>query len=366
MFTNILFPNYTGFALLAVEFLLAGGLVLALSIILTRKADLLERLTPLSEMWIGMLLLAFVTSLPEAVNSIGATLIDGALDLGVGNLAGSNMFNIVIVVMMDFAQGRGSLLLLVANSQIFVAAGGMLVMGLVGCAIARYIPVEGVPPAGLWTGVIFSITIFVAFLAINWLLVNNKDETEDETENAIETTENKSAEDEAPLPTLTKTIVIFVITSLGVVLSALWLLRICDEMSIRPIVIGTHSIKLGHSFVGSFLLALATSLPELFVSLGALKLGRVNMSIANIFGSNIMNMSFIPMMHLVSRQPDFYSAINPSSLVMLFAALIMSTLFIVGLIAKSKRSFMFLGWEAITILAVYLSAAILVFRMAAH
>ena len=362
MFTNILFPNYTGFALLALEFLLAGGLVLVLSVILTRKADLLERLTPLSEMWIGMLLLAFVTSLPEAVNSIGATLIDGALDLGVGNLAGSNMFNIVIVVMLDFAQGRGSLLLLVANSQIFVAAGGMLVMGLVGCAIARYIPVEGVPPAGLWTGVIFSITIFVAFLAINWLLVSNKNETE----NAVETIENKRAEDGKPLPTLTKTIVIFVITSLGVVLSALWLLRICDEMSIRPITIGTHSIKLGHSFVGSFLLALATSLPELFVSLGALKLGRINMSISNIFGSNIMNMSFIPMMHLVSRQPDFYSAINPSSLVMLFAALIMSTLFIVGLIAKSRRSFMFLGWEAITIMAVYISAAILVFRMAAH
>jgi hypothetical protein len=76
-----------------------------------------------------------------------------------------------------------------------------------------------------------------------------------------------------------------------------------------------------------------------------------------------MNMSFIPIMHLVAGSAGFYSAISPASLVMLFAAVIMSTLFIVGLLAQSKRSFLFLGWEAVTILAVYLSAAFLVFRM---
>jgi cation:H+ antiporter len=157
-----------------------------------------------------------------------------------------------------------------------------------------------------------------------------------------------------------------VATSVGVVLAALWLLRICDEMSVRPISIGTRSLILGHSFVGSFLLAMATSLPELFVSLGALKLGRLNMSIANIFGSNIMNMAFIPIMHLVSWHAGFYAEISPSSLVMLFAAIIMSTLFIVGLMGRSKRSFLFLGWEAFIILGIYFSAAILVFRMAIH
>jgi len=136
-------------------------------------------------------------------------------------------------------------------------------------------------------------------------------------------------------------------------------------MSVRPITVGSRSIILGKSFVGSFLLAGATSLPELFVSLGALRLGRINMSIANIFGSNILNMALIPLMHLVSRSPDFYGMINPASLVMLFASIIMSTLFIVGLMVKSKRSFLFLGWEACAILAVYISAAVLVFRMGA-
>ena len=90
------------------------------------------------------------------------------------------------------------------------------------------------------------------------------------------------------------------------------------------------------------------------------------MSIANIFGSNILNMALIPLMHLVSLNPGFYGLINPSSLVMLFASIIMSTFFIVGLLIKSKRSFLLLGWEAFAILAIYFSAAILVFRMGAH
>ncbi len=357
MILDILLPNYQGFALLIVEFLLAGGLVLALSIRLTHAADRLERLTPLSELWIGMLLLAFVTSLPEAVNSIGATLMEGALDLGVGNLTGSNMFNIVIIVVLDVVQGPGPIMLLVKDSQVFIAAGGVLLMGLAGCAIARYVPVDGLPCPSAWTGIAFSVAIFLGFLVVNWLLVH-RDTSSPATDKGTDT-----EADEASGPGLKRTIIVFSAAAVAVVFTSLWLLRICDTMSTRPITFGDTSFSLGHSFVGSFLLALATSLPELFVSLGALKLGRVNMSVANIFGSNIMNMAFIPIMHLVSRNAAFYSAINPASLVMLFAAIIMSTLFIVGLQAQSKRSFCFLGWEALTILAVYLSTAFLVFRM---
>jgi cation:H+ antiporter len=310
-----------------------------------------------------MLLLAFVTSLPEAVNSIGATIMEGALDLGVGNLAGSNMFNIIIIVVMDLVQGSNPMLLMVADTHVFVASGGILIMGLVGCAIARYIPAIGVPTPAHWTGIIFSIIIFAAFLAINWMLVHRKDNRPEPTE---ETAEPVSEKDSANLPSLSSTVITFIVTSAAVVIAALWLLRICDLMSVRPISLGSHSIVLGKSFVGSFLLATATSMPELFVSLGAMRLGRINMSVANIFGSNIMNMALIPIMHMVSRDPNFYGAINPASLVMLFAAIIMSTLFIVGLLSKSKRSFLFLGWEALIILCVYISAAFLVFRMAAH
>lgn len=359
MLLDWILPGYEGFALLLVEFLLAAGVVLGLSVKLTQTADRLEQITPLSEMWIGMLLLAFVTSLPEAVNSIGATFIDGALNLGVGNLTGSNMFNIAIIVVLDLLQGPGPILLMVRQSQVFIAAGGILLMGLVGSAIARYIPIPGLAAPTLLTGIGFSIAIFLAFLVTNWLLIDR----DDPDPTSAGPSSPPDAHKTAALPSLRHTSITFVITAALVVAASIWLLRICNIMALRPISLGRTTFTLGHSFVGSFLLGVATSLPELFVSIGALKLGRLNMSVANILGSNLMNMSFIPIMHLVTGTPNFYAAISPASLVMLFAAIIMTTLFIVGLMARSTRSLFFLSKEAIIILAVYIAAAALVFRM---
>ena len=284
--------------------------------------------------------------------------LDGALDLGVGNLTGSNMFNVVIIVVLDLAQGPGPMLLLVKDNQAFVAAGGILIMALVGAAIACHVPFEALPKPGVATGVIFSVAIVLAFIGITWLL-GDRDASQATDDDADE----ESIASDAAIPSLSHIIISFTVTAIGVVFVSIWLLRVCNVMALRPITLGSETIILGHSFVGSFLLAISTSLPELFVSLAALRLGRVNMSVANIFGSNIMNMSFIPIMHLVSGNAAFYSAISPASLLMLFAATAMSTLFIVGLLIHSRKSFFFLGWEAIAILTVYVSTAYLVFRM---
>jgi len=304
-----------------------------------------------------MLLLAFVTSLPEAVNSIGSTFIQGAMNLGIGNLTGSNMFNIVIIVILDLVQGPGPLLLYVKEHQVFIAAGGILLMALVGCAIALHVPFDGLTVPGLHTGAVFSIVVAVAFMAVAWL-ITHRDAT------ATEEEQEKSPQEEMDCDASSRrTVLLFTVCAAGVVIASVWLLHTCDALARQPLVLWNRQITLGHTFVGAFLVALATSLPELFVSLGALKLGRINMSVANIFGSNIMNMGFIPLMHLCAFRGPFYANISPASLVMLFAAVIMSTLFIVGLLVHSKKSFLFLGWEAFLILLTYVSSAYLVFRL---
>ena len=356
MFVQWFLAQYQCFSLLLGEFLLAALLVLGLSIKLTAYADRLEKSTRLSEMWIGMLLLAFVTSLPEAVNSIGSTLIQGALNLGIGNLTGSNMFNIVIIVILDVVQGPGPILLFVKDNQVFIAAGGILLMGLVGCAIALHVPFEGLASPGKYAGIAFTLAIFATFLAVTWV-ITHRDAKQIEKDRS--STDNKQASSSSAR----RSILLFAAYSIAVVLTSVWLLRTCDAIARQPVTIGSRHLILGHTFVGAFLAAVATSLPELFVSLSALRLGRVNMSVANIFGSNIMNMAFIPLMHLFAFRTAFYVDVSPASLVMLFAAIIMSTLFIFGLLIHSKKSFLFLGWEAVMILLTYLSAVYLVFRM---
>jgi len=346
MLTQLFFEQSIGFGLLFGEFLLAALLVFFLSMKLTGFADFLERNSGLSDVWIGMLLLAFITSLPEAVSSIGSTFIDGAINLGVSNLAGSNMFNIVIIVILDLVQGPGPILLLIKDHQVFIVAGGILLMALVGCAIALHIPFAGLDAPGRFTGIFFSIIIIVAFLVITWFLSNRE---KLEPCSASKTLKKNSL----VAGSLRKPVLLFSLTSVFVIIASVWLLGTCDALARQPVTIGENSFQLSHTFVGAFFVAIVTSLPELFVSLGALRLGQVNMSIANIFGSNIINMGFIPIMHLFAGHASFYASISPLSVVMLFTSIIMSTLFITGLLIHSKRSFCYLGWEVTLILATY-------------
>lgn len=353
MFVQLFFERYQCFSFLVAEFLLAAGFVFVLSIKLTIHADQLERSTGLSEIWIGGLLLAFVTSLPEAVNSIGSTFIQGAMNLGVGNLIGSNMFNIVVIVVLDIAQGPGPIMMLVKKSQIFMAAGGVLLMGVVGVTIALHIAAPGDGQLGPAAGIASSLIIFAIVVAVIRVFTHR-----DSKKRVVDPEREARVPDSSSLNLILR----FAGHAGLIVLASVWMLRTCDAMARQPLVLGHPELVLGHTFVGAFLVAIATSLPELFVSLGALRLGRVNMSIANLFGSNVMNMAFIPIMHLFVFHAGFYAEVSPDILGLFVAAIIMSLLFIAGLFSNSKRSLLFLGRETTLILLVYIVATVLAFR----
>jgi len=355
MFVDIFFAQYQSLSLLMGEFLVTAVLVLILSVRLTTTADRLERATRLSEIWIGAVLLAFVTSLPEAVNSIGATFIQGALNLGVGNLVGSNMFNMVLIVVLDLVQGRGPILMFIKKSHIYMAAGGIVLMGILGSVIALHVALPSVCQPGSYVGVGASAVLFLAFIAVVWAFAG------------IDSKERAGGHDAPPLEEVDASPsrhpgVLFLGYAVLLILASVWMLRTCDAIARQPVTLAGRSAVFGHTFVGAFLVAVATSLPELFVSIGALKLNRLNMSIANLFGSNVMNMAFIPVMHLFVFRAGFYLDVSPENLLLVVAAITMSILFIAGLLVSSKKSFLLLGWETMLMLLVYLAATFLVFR----
>jgi cation:H+ antiporter len=96
----------------------------------------------------------------------------------------------------------------------------------------------------------------------------------------------------------------------------------------------------------------------------ALRLGQTNMAVANLLGSNMANMCFVPLMHAVSMKASFYADVDaPSIMVLTYVAILMTAILMLGLMVRSKRSFLILGWEAVAMLAVYLAGAFLVLRM---
>jgi len=111
-----------GFSLAAVAIAVAGP-------VLARSADHLAIVTGLGETFFGSIVLAFVTSLPELVASFTALRIR-AFDLAVGNLFGSNCFNLASLFIFDVADGKGPLLAHVEKTHVLTAFIVIILTGL--------------------------------------------------------------------------------------------------------------------------------------------------------------------------------------------------------------------------------------------
>ncbi len=120
-----------GFVVCAAVIIVAG-----IFLIYSSKAISLE--TGLSASLMGVILVAIVTSLPELATTVGALRI-GAYDMILGNLFGSNMFNILTIFFADIAFRRGAILSRLGNGesdQLIVALLGIILAGVTVAAIS--------------------------------------------------------------------------------------------------------------------------------------------------------------------------------------------------------------------------------------
>jgi len=185
---------------LAVAFLLAAGAIVFAGIKLSRYGDALGARTGLGAGLVGLLFLASVTSLPELVVSTTATvnaslqalvaaagpardaLFAGGADLAIGNMLGSNVFNLMLVAVMDVAQGKGAVLHHLSRKHILTASSSLGMLGIVlfGLAFGRE---SGYTIPVLSVGMI-TPTLLLAYLAIMWVQGRLAKRPEDSEEGA--------------------------------------------------------------------------------------------------------------------------------------------------------------------------------------
>lgn len=118
------------------EFTLCVGLIGIAGSRLSRYGDVIAEKTGLSGTWIGLILLAtgtlfvaFATSVPEIVVTVSALRI-GALDMAIGNLLGSNLFNIAIVAVDDLFFLKGPILSHVSPLHAVSAMSAIMMTGV--------------------------------------------------------------------------------------------------------------------------------------------------------------------------------------------------------------------------------------------
>lgn len=226
----------------------------------------------ISQLVVGLTIVAMGTSAPEAAVSISAAL-KGNAGITIGNVVGSNILNILIILGLTAFLTKK--IVPVASSTIKYEMPFMIVitlmllwMGYVGNQVTR---LEG---AGLW--VVFLLYLFYLLKMAKKGVDKNSEDDEGEILGRGRDKKERSMA------------MLFWFTIVG-----LALIVIGSSVTVDAATAIAGIIGLSERFIGLTIVALGTSLPELFTSVSAARRGNADIAIGNIVGSNIFNILFV-------------------------------------------------------------------------
>ena len=332
-----------------IQLLAAAGVILLASNFLAKSADIIAIRTGLGRSFIGVVLLATATSLPELGTGVSAITLVDAPDLAVGDAFGSNLFNLFIIGILDlFWRHSGSPILnSVSTTSVFVGILGILIIAITIIAIYFH---EHQPEGTLAGWYVSPITIILAifFLFAMYLIykVARSDEHGEATEEGYES------------ESLARAGFIYVIAAAFIIGSAIWLAKTGEGIA--------HAMHWEASFVGTQFLAFSTSLPELAASLAALRINAPELAITNVLGSNLFNMGFILTIDDVALVgKPLWSSISTIHEATALFAIFMTCVVLIGLMVRNRRRpFSFITYESAALIALYIIASLYVFRFA--
>jgi cation:H+ antiporter len=326
-------------------FAACSAVVVATGIRLSRYGDVIAHRTGLGGMWIGVLVMSAVTSLPELVSGASAIVLFQAPEIAVGDVAGSCLFNLAILAFLDFRHPM-PLSARIHQGHILVAGFGLVQLGL--AALAILAGTRGLAIG--WIGVESLLFLAVHLLAIRMMFTAERMRLLSLP--AIESGPVRAA---APT-TLRVAIALYAVNAVLLMGAAGALSGLAKQLA--------QITGLAEGFVGSLFLAGATSMPEVVVSVAAARIGAVDLAVGNLFGSNVFNVAILGLDDALFLPGPLLSSVSRVHLVALVSAILMTAIAIIGVTYRAQRKRFRLSWEAAAMLAVYLAGLTLMWRSA--
>jgi cation:H+ antiporter len=118
---------------------------------------------------------------------------------------------------------------------------------------------------------------------------------------------------------------------------------------------------LGESFVGTALLSVVTSLPELLAAWAAVRLGAFDLAVGNIFGSSVFNMLGLGVADFFYLEGRFLGAIDPEFALVGLLSLLLTIMALLANLARIERKLFFVEIDSVAIIVVYLAGMYLLF-----
>jgi cation:H+ antiporter len=331
--------------MLLIKFLICSGLIVLCGVNLSRYGDMIAEKTGVGRAWIGLILMASVTSLPELVTGISSVTIAGAPDIAVGDVMGSCIFNLSIIALLDIIHGPRPIFSKAEHGHTLSAGFGLILMGIasISLLVGRNMPVIG--HVGLSTPLILVIYAF----GMRSLFVYEKRKIASFVAEMAHHLQYEKY-------TLKDAIVKYGLNAAVIVGAAIWLPFIADRLA--------EETGLGRSFVGSVFVAMTTSLPELAVSIAALRIGAADLAIANLLGSNMFNIFILAIDDIAFTQGPLLNAVSLNHAITGLIAIVMTGITMVSLEFRlEKKAFLRIGWDAAALLTAYGISIVLLYLL---
>lgn len=232
---------------------------------LIRGASSIAKSFGISSLVIGLTVVAFGTSAPELFVSVRAAL-DGSADVAIGNVIGSNIFNILVII------GLSALIRPIIPEKAILFREMPIMLVVLG--LFWFVSLDGLV-SRLEGGILFSGIIF--YLVLSYLLSRRKTVLRALEEERDKESQNDSHPSEGKL----KSLMLIVFGLMAMVFGSEWIVEAAKFIA--------RQFHVSELVISVSLVAIGTSLPELATTIIAAKNGESELALGNAIGSNIFN-----------------------------------------------------------------------------
>ena len=322
-----MFTSIVQFGVSAAIVMIAGGY-------LTRASDALGDRLRLGRSLAGMVLLAGATSLPELATGGSAALM-GAVNLSAGDLLGSSLMNLLLLALLDMTHyARGRMFSREASANALVAGASIVLTALVLLLILLRIE---------WS--LFNwVSIGSAALLITYGLLLRLIFLQQRVVRA-ETGQSEVLEESGR--STRHLVLVYAVAAAAILAAVPFLTDAAKQLA--------EQTGLGQSFIGTTLVALTTSLPEMVTTLTAVRLRAFDLAVGNIFGSNVLNMVIFAPVDMLQAGPLF-PLLSATHAITAAWVILITMVAVLGLLYQAERRYWFLEPDATLVIVLILTA----------
>lgn len=274
-------------------FLFLAGLTVFLSFRLSYYADLLNKTTNISGVFIGGILLAGITSLPELVTCLSSIFLNNPY-LAIGDILGSNFFNIAMMCFFDILFIKTMFYNYTKNRYYLIYV----------LLILNYLIMY------LFMGGTFNLEIFniglPSFIIIITYIFYLKNAKEEETKKEVITTKEH-------------VLLKFFLVGLFMVIVSILLTLVVN-------LIAGKNPNVASSFIGAILLGITTSMPEVITFIALVKMKSFDLALSDIIGSNLFNLLILAVGDIFLKNKEIYYFVDKESMFLLIFGFILTIL----------------------------------------